>query len=83
MMVYLDPYPFAHVRVDKGTTRVGLDHTHYSRITFLLIFNEWCSLKSNLIPTSIFGTMVRNNVHKHSCDVITSSMSVDDVIVTP
>ena len=80
-LLYLDPYPFAHVRVDKGSTRVGLYHTYSSRITFSLIFNEQCSLKSKLVFTSVFGTMVRNNGHKRWCDVITSNMSVDDVIV--
>ena len=80
-MFHLDPYPFAYVRVDKSPTRVGIDHTYSSRITFSLIFNEQCSLKSNLIFRSVFGAMVRNNGHRRWCDVITSNMSVDDVIV--
>ena len=83
MMLHLDPYPFTHVRVDKGPTRVGLYHTYSSRMTFSLIFNERFSLKSNIIFTYIFGTMVSNNGHKRLCDVITSIMSVDDVIVIP
>ena len=82
-MLYLDPYPFAHVQVDKGPTRVVLYHTNSSTVTFLLIFNECSSLKSNLIFMSVFGMMVRNNGHKRSFDVITSSMSVDDVIFIP
>ena len=38
-MLHLDPYTFAHVRVDKGPSRVGLDYTYSSRITSLFIFN--------------------------------------------
>ena len=81
IMLHLDPYPFAHVLVDKGPTVVGLDHAHSYSKTFLLIFNERCSLMSNLIFTSVFGTMVINNGHKHWCDVITSNISPDDVIL--
>ena len=81
IIFYLDPYPFAHVQVGKGTTMVGIYNTHPSRITFSLIFNERCSLNSNLIFTSVFGTIFRNNGHKLWCDVIISNMSPDDVIV--
>ena len=80
-MLHLYSYPFTNVQVEKGPTRVGVYHTYSSRITFLLIFNERCSLKSNLIFTSLFGTMIRNNGHKCWCDVITTNVSVNDVIV--
>ena len=82
-MLHIDPYPFAYVRVDKRTTRVGLDHTYSSMTPFLLIFNEQCSVKSSIIFMSVFGLILRNNGQKRLCDVITSSMTVDDVIVIP
>ena len=63
-MLELDPYPFAHVRLDKGPTRVGLDYTSSSLVIFSLIFNEQCSFTSKIVFTNVFVTVAKNNCYK-------------------
>ena len=60
---------------------MGLDYTSSSWVMYSLLFNERCSLTSQIVFTSVFGKITKITAKNVNHDDIIPKTSIDDAII--